>query len=158
MSNVTPFLWFDDNAEEAVNFYVSLFPGSKIMSISRYPDGGPAPKRKVLTVTFDLDGQRFIALNGGPTYQLTDAFSLHVNVETQAELDALWDKLLAGGGRPSRCGWLKDRFGLSWQVIPSVLGRLMADPDPEKSKRVVQAMLAMVKLDIGALQRAHDKP
>src|SRR6476661_6419045 len=116
MQKITPFLWFDNNAEEAVNFYVSVFPKSKIVSTSRYGDGGPGPKGQVMTMQFELDSQRFIALNGGPQFKFTEAISLLVNVESQAELDEIWGRLLQGGGHPSQCGWLKDRFGLSWQV------------------------------------------
>ena len=154
MQKITPFLWFDREAEEAAKLYVSIFPDSKILSMSRYGDAGPGPKGSVMTVTFDLAGQRFTALNGGPLYRFTEAISFYVNVETQAELDRLWDRLLEGG-QPQMCGWLKDRFGLSWQIIPTVLAELMQDQDPARSKRVMQAMLKMVKLDIAALQRAH---
>jgi len=155
MHEITPFLWFDNNAEEAVNFYVSVFPNSRIVNVARYGDAGPGPKGQVMTATFELTGRKFIALNGGPKYRFTEAISFVVNVETQAELDATWDQLLQGG-QASRCGWLKDRFGLSWQVVPTMLGKLMTDKDPEKSQRVVQAMLQMVKLDIPTLQRAYD--
>ena len=142
MQKITPFLWFDSKAEEAARFYVSLFKNSKILDASR------------MTVTFELDGQRLIALNGGPHYSLTPAISLFVNCETQQEVDELWEKL-SEGGEKSRCGWLKDKYGLSWQIIPAALRELMGDKDPEKSKRVMQAMLKMSKIDIGALKRAH---
>lgn len=154
MPKITPFLWFEGNAEEAAKLYVSIFPNSKIVGMSRYGDGGPGPKGQVMTVTFELAGRRFMALNGGPMYKLTEAFSLLVNVETQAELDELWNRLLQGG-QAQQCGWLKDRFGLSWQIVPTVLFELMQDKDPAKSKRVMEAMLKMVKFDIRALQEAY---
>jgi predicted 3-demethylubiquinone-9 3-methyltransferase (glyoxalase superfamily) len=154
MQKITPFLWFDANAEEAVNFYVSIFPNSKVLSMARYGDAGPGPKGQVMTASFELVGQRFTALNGGPRFKFTEAISFLVNVETQTELDALWTKLLQGG-QPQQCGWLKDRYGLSWQIIPGVLFELMQDKDPAKSKRVMEAMLKMVKFDIQALKDAH---
>jgi len=153
MQKVSPFLWFNDNAEEAANFYVSIFRNSKIGNISRYGDAGPGPKGTAMSVTFELEGQTFMALNGGPLFTFSEAISFFVNCETQQEVDYFWEKLTQGG-RPSRCGWLKDKFGLSWQIIPTILGKLLADPDPEKSKRVMQAMLQMSKLDIEGLQRA----
>ena len=156
MQKIVTFLWFDNQAEEAANHYVSLFHNSKIVNISRYGDAGPGPKGSAMVVVFELEGQQFMALNGGPHYHFTPAISLMVNCETQPEIDALWDKLIAGGGRADRCGWLQDKYGLSWQIVPTVLGKLMSDPDPEKSKRVMQAMLPMQKLDIAALQRAYD--
>lgn len=155
MQKITTFLWFDDKAEEAANLYVSLFKNSKITGVSRYPEGSPGAKGTVMTVNFSLDGQEFIALNGGPHYKLTPAISLFVNCETQEEVDDLWDKLSAGG-RKDRCGWLQDKYGLSWQIIPTALMRLMSDPDPKKSARVMQAMLQMDKIDIRKLQEAHD--
>lgn len=155
MSKVTPFLWFNDNAEEAANFYISLFPNSKITSVSRFGDAGPGKPGSVMIISFTLDGREYTALNGGPYYQLNEAFSLYVDCADQAEVDRLWYKLLEGG-EESQCGWLKDRFGLSWQIVPSALGRLMGDPDPVKSQRVVQAMLKMVKLDVQGLQDAYD--
>jgi predicted 3-demethylubiquinone-9 3-methyltransferase (glyoxalase superfamily) len=148
MQKITPFLWFDDNAEEAMNFYVSIFKNSKILGVHRV-DG------KVLTVTFELEGQRFIGLNGGPQYKFTEAVSLFVNCETQEEVDALWEKLSAGGSK-GRCGWLKDKYGLSWQIIPTVLMQLMGDPDPKKLQAVMQAMLKMNKIVIEDLKRAYD--
>ena len=148
MQKITPFLWFDGQAEEAMNFYVSLFKNSKILSTSPGPDG------KVMMGTFQLDGQEFHALNGGPMFKFNEAVSLFINCETQAEVDELWEKLSAGGAK-SRCGWLKDKYGLSWQVIPTALGELMRDKDPEKAGRVMQAMLTMDKIDIAALQRAY---
>jgi predicted 3-demethylubiquinone-9 3-methyltransferase (glyoxalase superfamily) len=144
---ITPFLWFDADAEAAATLYTSIFENSRITDTSRAGD-------KVMSVTFELSGQRFIALNGGPHYQFTPAVSLFVSVESQAELDSTWDALLTGGGTPTRCGWLVDRYGLSWQVIPTVLGKLMGDPDPGRAGRAVQAMMGMVKLDIAELERA----
>ena len=153
MQKITPFLWFDDKAEEAANFYVSLFKKSKIDNVSRYGDAGPGPKGKVMTVTFQLNGQQFTALNGGPLFKFTEAISLLVNCESQQEVDELWEKLSAGGQK-SKCGWLKDKYGLSWQIIPSALGKLMSDPDREKAGRVMKAMLQMDKIDIAALEKA----
>jgi len=154
MQKITPFLWFDNQAEEAANFYVSIFKNSKIETISRYGDAGPGPKGSVMIVQFQLEGQRFTALNGGPIFSFTPAISLLVDCQTQDEVDELWQKLSAGG-KPDRCGWLKDKYGLSWQIVPSALGKLMSDPDPEKSKRVMQAMLQMDKIDINRLQQAY---
>ena len=156
MQKIVTFLWFDDKAEEAANFYVSVFKNSKITNVSRYGEAGPGPKGTAMVVVFELEGQQFMALNGGPHFAFTPAISLLVNCETQGEVDELWDKLLAGGGQKSRCGWLQDKFGLSWQIIPTALGKLMSDPDPEKSKRVMQAMLTMDKIDIAKLQQAYD--
>ncbi len=155
MSKPTPFLWFDDDAEEAMNFYVSIFPNSKVLSTTRYPAGGPAPAGTVMTAQFSLGGQEFVALNGGPGHAFTDAVSFVVNCETQAEVDRYWEKLIAGGGQPGPCGWLKDRYGLSWQIVPTVLPRLLSDPDAAKSGRAMAALMKMSKLDIAALQRAH---
>src|ERR1700687_5610903 len=153
MQKITPFLWFDDNAEEAMNFYVSIFKNSKVVRVTRYGEAGPGPKGKIMVTEFQLDGQKFVALNGGPRFKFTEAISLVVNCETQAEVDEFWEKL-SEGGEKSRCGWLKDKYGLSWQIVPTVLGELMKDKDPEKSKRVMEAMLQMDKLDIKGLQRA----
>ena len=155
MQKITPFLWFNDNAEEAVKFYVSVFPQSRILSTARYGEAGPGPKGSVMTMEFELNGQRFVALNGGPQFKFTEAISFVANCETQEELDKTWDKLLQGGGRPVQCGWLKDGFGLSWQVVPTVLPKLLQDKDPEKSKRVMAAMLKMVKIDIHELEDAY---
>jgi predicted 3-demethylubiquinone-9 3-methyltransferase (glyoxalase superfamily) len=155
MQKITPFLWFDGKAEEAMNFYVSIFKNSKLVKVSRCGDAGPGPKGSVMSATFQLEGQDFFALNGGPQFTFTPAISLFVNCETQEEVDELWQKL-SDGGKEERCGWLKDRFGLSWQIIPSALGRLMSDPDPQKARRVMMAMLQMVKIDIAGLQRAYD--
>ena len=155
MQKIVTFLWFDDKAEEAANFYVSIFKNSRIVNLSRYGDAGPGPKGSVMVVVFELEGQQFMALNGGPHFTFTPAISLVVNCETQPEVDQLWDKLLSDGGKPSQCGWLTDKYGLSWQIVPTVLGKLMSDPDPKKSKRVTQAMLQMVKLDIATLEQAY---
>ena len=149
MQKITPFLWFDDNAEEAIHFYVSLFKNSRVVSERRREPGGP-----LFTANFVLDGQEFMALNGGPTYQLTEAFSLFVRCASQGEVDELWEKL-ARGGTPLRCGWLKDRFGLTWQIVPAELGDLLGDPDPARAGRVREAMLQMTKLDLEGLRRAH---
>jgi predicted 3-demethylubiquinone-9 3-methyltransferase (glyoxalase superfamily) len=148
MQKITPFLWFNDNAEEAVDHYVAIFKNSKILRTTRGPHGKPA------VIAFQLEGQDFIALNGGPHFQFTEAISLHVGCETQDEVDALWARLTEGG-QPGRCGWLKDKFGLSWQVIPTTLGDLLYDPDPVRAARVMQAMLQMDRLDLAALHRAH---
>jgi len=156
MQKITPFLWFDDKAEEAMNFYVSIFRNSKVTSVSRYGEGGPGPKGTVMTATFQLDGQKFMALNGGPHFNFTEAISLFVDCETQQEVDEFWEKLSAGGQK-SRCGWLKDKYGLSWQIVPSALGKMLHDKDPEKSKRVLAAMLQMDKIDIKKLQQAYDQ-
>lgn len=154
MQKIITFLWFDDKAEEAANFYTSIFKNSKIENVSRYGEAGPGPKGSAMAVTFQLEGQTFIALNGGPVFSFTPAISLFVNCETQEEVDELWEKLLAGG-RKDRCGWLQDKYGLSWQIIPTALGKLMSDPDPAKASRVMKAMLQMDKIDIQALERAH---
>jgi len=157
MQKITPFLWFDNNAEEAMNFYTSVFKNSKIGKVSRYGDAGPGPKGTVMVGTFYLEGQEFMALNGGPHYKLTPAFSLTVNCETQEEIDFYWDKLTADGGKPSRCGWLEDKFGLSWQIVPTMLGEMMGKGDPEKSARMMQALLKMDKLIIADLRRAYEQ-
>ena len=155
MQKITPFLWFDGNAEEAVSLYVSIFKNSRIASVSRYGERGPGPKGTVMSVTFQLEGQDFMALNGGPQFKFTEAISLFVNCETQDEVDDLWEKL-AAGGRKQRCGWLKDKYGVSWQIIPAVLGEMLHDKDPGKSKRVMDAMLQMDKLDIHRLRQAYE--
>ncbi|HWC19433.1 MAG TPA: VOC family protein [Terriglobales bacterium] len=156
MQNITPFLWFNDQAEEAARFYTSILKNSKIIATTRYGEAGPRPKGSVMTVVFELNGQQFIALNGGPQFKFTEAVSFVINCETQQEVDDLWEKLSAGG-RKDRCGWLKDKFGLSWQIVPTVLGKLMQDKDSEKSKGVMQAMLKMDKLDIKGLQQAYNR-
>lgn len=150
MSKITPFLWFDTQAEEAMNFYLSIFKDSKAGHITRYGAAGPGPEGSVMSVTFQLDGQEFFALNGGPHYRFSPAISFFVNCETQEEVDHYWDKL-SEGGQLFQCGWLTDRFGVTWQIVPSVLGALLNDPDPAKSQRVMRAMLQMVKLDIQGL-------
>jgi predicted 3-demethylubiquinone-9 3-methyltransferase (glyoxalase superfamily) len=153
---ITPFLWFDTQAEEAANFYVSSFKNSKILSIARYGEAGPGPKGSVMTVAFELDGQQFIALNGGPQFKFTEAISFPVDCKTQKEVDEFWEKL-SEGGEEGPCGWLKDKYGLSWQINPTVLGKMLSDPDPKKSKRVMEAMLRMKKIDIKRLQEAYDQ-
>ena len=154
MQKITPFLWFDGKAEEAMNFYSSIFKNSKIGRITRYGDAGPGPKGAVMSGTFQLDGQEFMALNGGPQFKFTEAISFFVNCETQEEVDELWEKL-SDGGQKSRCGWLKDKYGLSWQIIPSALGEMLGDKDPEKSRWVMKAMLQMDKIDIKGLEQAY---
>lgn len=154
---ITTYLWFDNNAEEAMNFYVSIFKNSKVLDVARYGDAGPGPKGTVMCGTFQLEGQEFMALNGGPHFKFTEAISLFVHCETQEEVDDLWKKLTVGGGAPSQCGWLKDKFGLSWQIIPSVLLKMLADKDAVKSKRVMEAMLQMSKIDIKKLKQAYEQ-
>jgi len=156
MQKITPFLWFDGNAEEAMNLYVSVFKNSKIVNVRRYGDAGPGPKGSVMTGTFQIEGQEFFALNGGPKYKFTPAISLFVNCEIQEEVDELWDKLSAGGHK-DKCGWLQDKFGLSWQIIPSVLGKMLGDKNPAKANRVMTAMLQMDKIDIKKLKQAYDQ-
>ena len=156
MQKITPFLWFNDKAEEAMNFYLSIFKNSKKVSISRYGDAGPGPKGSVMVAKFQIEGQEFIALNGGPEFRFTPAVSFVVNCKSQDEVDEFWEKLSAGGEK-SQCGWLTDKYGLSWQVTPTILGELMDDKDPEKSNRVMKAMLQMTKLDIAALKRAAEQ-
>lgn len=157
MQKITPFLWFNNNAEEAMNFYTSIFKNSKIKGVSRYGDAGPGPKGTVMVGSFELEGQEFTVLNGGPQFNFTEAISFKVDCETQEEVDNLWEKLSEGGVK-SRCGWLKDKFNLSWQIIPAALGRLMQDKDPVKSRRVMEAMMKMDKIDIQLLEDAyHDR-
>jgi predicted 3-demethylubiquinone-9 3-methyltransferase (glyoxalase superfamily) len=151
MKKLTPFLWFDTQAEDAMNFYISIFKNSKVGGVSRGPDG------RAFTVSFELDGQEFLGMNAGPEYKFSEAISIYVNCEDQDEVDDIWNKLTADGGEESQCGWLKDKFGLSWQIVPKQLGELMADPDPEKSGRVVQAMLKMQKIIVSDLQKAYDQ-
>ncbi len=153
---IVPFLTFDNQAEEAVNLYVSAFPNSRITSATRYGDGGPGSKGSVMSIAFELDGQEFMALNGGPTFKFAEGISLFVNCETQAEVDRLWEKL-SEGGDGGRCGWLKDRFGVSWQIIPAALGRMLGDRDQRKAQNVMHAMLQMKKLDIEALRQAYER-
>ena len=154
MQKITPFLWFNANAEEAMNFYVSVFKNAKVGRVSRFGEAGPGPKGSVMSATFELEGQEFFVLNGGPQFPFTEAVSFYVRCETQTEVDYYWEKLISGGGKPSRCGWLKDRFGLSWQVIPNRLGELLGDKDPQRAGRALQAMLQMDKIDIAGLERA----
>jgi predicted 3-demethylubiquinone-9 3-methyltransferase (glyoxalase superfamily) len=156
MEKITPFLWFDGKAEEAMNFYISIFKNSKMVSVTRFGEAGPGPKGTVMTATFQLDAQQFVAINGGPQFTFTPAISFFVNCETQQEVDDLWDKL-SEGGEKGRCGWLKDKYGLSWQIVPSALGKMLHDKDAEKSKRVVKAMLQMTKIDVKGLQQACDQ-
>ena len=156
MQKITPFLWFDTQAEEAAKHYVSIFKNSKIVGVTRYGDAGPGPRGSVMTVTFSLGGQEFIALNGGPHFKFTEAISLSVDCKTQEEVDELWRRL-SEGGEEGQCGWLKDRYGLSWQINPTILGEMLADPDPRKAKRVMEAMLEMKKIDIARLKQAYDQ-
>ncbi|HCF84353.1 MAG TPA: hypothetical protein DEV72_04030 [Ktedonobacter sp.] len=151
---ITPFLWFDNNAEEAINLYTSVFKDAKIVSVSRYGEAGPGQAGTVMTATFTLHGQEFMALNGGPEFKFTEAISFFVNCETQEEVDELWEKL-SEGGEKGQCGWLKDKFGVSWQIVPTALGELLGDKDPEKAKRVLEAMLQMHKIDIAKLKQAY---
>jgi predicted 3-demethylubiquinone-9 3-methyltransferase (glyoxalase superfamily) len=154
VQKITPFLWFDGQAEEAANFYVSIFKNSKILNLAHYGEAGPGPKGTVMLATFQIEGQKFMALNGGPHYTFSPAISFYVDCETQAEVDELWEKLTAGGS-DVQCGWLRDKFGVSWQIIPKTLIELMQDKDPVKSQRVCKAMLGMIKIDIEGLKRAH---
>ena len=156
VQKISPFLWFDNNAEEAVKFYTSIFGNSKIGKVMRNGDSGPGPKGSVMTVVFELNGQAFTALNGGPQFKFTEAISFSVPCKTQEEVDKYWEKL-SEGGEQGPCGWLKDKYGLSWQINPTVLGELLNDPDPGKSKRVMEAMLKMKKIDIAALRKARDQ-
>ena len=156
MQKITPFLWFDGHAEEAMNFYVSIFKNSKVLEVTRYGEAGPGPKGTVMSATFQLEGQNFYALNGGPQFSFTPAISFFVNCQSQQEVDELWEKL-SEGGQKERCGWLKDKYGLSWQIIPSALGEMLGDKDPVKASRVMQAMLQMNKIDIAGLKQAYDQ-
>ena len=157
MQKITPFLWFDGKAEEAMNFYTSIFSDSEVVNIMRYGDAGPGPKGTVMSATFRLHGQEFIALNGGPQFSFSPAISFFVSCKTQEEVDELWEKLSAGGS-PQQCGWLTDKFGLCWQIVPAVLGEMLQDKDAKKSSRVMAAMLKMVKLDIDRLKQAYEQP
>ncbi len=156
MQKITPFLWFNDQAEEAVNFYTSIFKNSKVGTVARFGEGGVGPKGKVMTASFELEGQEFVALNGGPHYSFTPAISFYVHCETQEEVDEFWEKLSVGGEK-GQCGWLEDKFGVSWQIVPNILGELMGDADAGKAGKVTQAMLQMTKLDIAALKRAYEQ-
>ncbi|HOX82319.1 MAG TPA: VOC family protein [Chryseolinea sp.] len=155
MQKITPFLWFDGNAEEAMNFYTSIFKSAKITKVARYGDAGPGPKGTLMTASFQLEGQEFIALNGGPRFKFTEAISFVVNCTSQEEVDMFWNKL-SEGGQESQCGWLKDKFGLSWQIVPTILSELMSDKDAAKSSRVMIAMLKMSKIEIDVLKKAYD--
>ncbi|MFX1736123.1 VOC family protein [Paraburkholderia sp. A1RI_3L] len=156
MQKIAPFLWFNGQAEEAANLYTSIFRNSRITEIQRYGEAGPGETGSVMSVSFELEGQAFIALNGGPAFTFSPAISFFVHCETQDEVDALWTKLGEGGGEPRQCGWISDRFGVTWQIVPTALGRMLRDKDAGKSKRVMQAMLKMVKLDIAALEAAYE--
>ena len=156
MQKIVPFLWFDGKAEEAMSFYVSIFKNSKVLSVTRYGAAGPGPKGTVMSATFQLEGQQFYALNGGPQFKFTPAISLFVNCQTQEEVDELWGKF-SEGGVTNQCGWLQDKYGVSWQIIPSVLGELLGDKNPAKAGAVMKAMLQMRKIDIKGLQRAHEQ-
>lgn len=156
MQKITPFLWFDGKAEEAMNFYTSIFNASKVGTVMRYGEAGPGPKGTVMSCTFQIEGQEFMALNGGPMFAFSPAISFFVKCETQAEVDALWDKLSAGG-RTQQCGWLQDKFGVSWQIVPTVLGEMLQDKDSQKSRRVMEAMMKMIKLDIKLMKEAYDQ-
>lgn len=156
MQKLTPCLWFDFNAEEAVNHYMSIFKDGKVLEVTRYGDAVPQLKDKVLTMRFTLEGQEFLALNGGPQFPFTEAISISVDCANQAEVDALWSKLTADGGSPGQCGWLKDKFGLSWQIVPSALVQMLKDPDASRSQRVMGAMMQMRKIDIAALRSAYE--
>jgi predicted 3-demethylubiquinone-9 3-methyltransferase (glyoxalase superfamily) len=156
MQKITPFLWFDGRAEEAMNFYTSIFRNSKVGSVTRYGDAGPGPKGTVMSATFELEGQEFFALNGGPLFTFSPAISFFVKCTTQEEIDHYWSRL-SEGGQTQQCGWLQDKFGVSWQIVPTLLGELLGDKDPAKSARVMQAMLGMVKLDIAGLRRAYEQ-
>ena len=154
MEKITPFLWFDTEGEEAAKFYTSVFPNSKIVEVTHYGSAGPRPEGMVMTVTFELGGQRFVALNGGSNYTFNEAISFAVDCKTQEEVDEYWSKLTADGGEEGPCGWLKDRYGVSWQIVPTALTRLLSDPDTEKAQRVMEAMLKMGKIEIAELERA----
>jgi predicted 3-demethylubiquinone-9 3-methyltransferase (glyoxalase superfamily) len=154
MQKISPFLWFDSNAEEAVRFYTSIFKNSKVKDVSRYGDAGPGPKGQVMVMNFEIEGQDFVALNGGPRFQFTEAISFVVRCKGQKEVDHYWDNLLEGGGQTQACGWLKDRFGLSWQIVPDEFFELMKDKDPAVRDRVMQAMLGMIKFDVEGLKKA----
>ncbi|HWW99909.1 VOC family protein [Collimonas sp.] len=156
MQKISPFLWFDGRAEEAMNFYTSVFKDAKISDVQRYGEAGPGPKGSVISASFQLHGQNFIALNGGPQFSFTPAISFFVNCENQEEVDELWARF-SEGGEPQRCGWIKDKFGLSWQIIPTALGRMLQDKDPQKAQRVMQAMMKMVKIDVALLTQAYEQ-
>lgn len=156
MQKITPFLWFDGKAEEAAKLYTSIFPNSKIVSLKYWGEGSPFPKNQVMAVIFELDGQRFHGMDAGPQFKFSEALSMFVNCTTQEEVDHYWKKLTADGGEEQPCGWLKDKFGLSWQIVPAQLGEMLGDSNPAKAGRVMQAMMQMKKIDIAALQKAYD--
>ncbi len=156
MQKISTCLWFDGKAEEAMTFYLSIFKNGKVVNVMHHGEAGPGPKGSVLAVTFELEGQEFIGLNGGPHFQFTPAISMFVKCQTQAEVDDYWEKLLAGGGKPQQCGWLTDKYGVSWQIVPTALGDMLRDKDAAKSQRAMQAMMQMVKLDIAALKTAFE--
>jgi len=156
MQTITPFLWFDDQAEQAMNFYLSIFKNAKVLGVNHYGDAGPGPKGSVMTASFELDGQAFVALNGGPLFSFNQAISFVVNCQTQEEVDYYWEKL-SEGGQEGQCAWLTDKFGVTWQIVPTILGSLLSDPDPAKAGRVMQTMLNMRKIDIAVLQAAADE-
>ena len=156
MQKIIPSLWFDGKAEEAMNFYISIFKNSRVLNVSRFGDAGPGAAGTVMAVSFELDGQRFMGINGGPEFPFSEAVSFYVDCETQQEVDELWEKLTAGG-EESQCGWLKDKYGLSWQIVPKILIEMLGDKDPEKAKRVTEAMLQMQKIDIKTLERAYQQ-
>ena len=156
MQKITPYLWFDTQAEEAVNFYISLFKNSKVLNIARYGEAGPRPAGSIMTISFQLDGQEFVALNGGPEFKFTEAISFCVDCATQEEVDRLWAKLTEGG-EEVQCGWLKDKYGLSWQIVPAGLGEMLSSPDAKKAARAMQAMLAMKKIDLAKIKQAYDQ-
>ena len=156
MQKITPFLWYDNQAEEAANFYVSIFKNSRVLSVVRYGEAGPGPKGSVMTVEFELEGQKFVGLNGGPHFKFTEAVSFAINCEAQEEVDYFWEKLTAEGGAESQCGWLKDKYGLSWQVVPTAVIEMLKDKDPEKSERVMKAVFQMKKIDISKVKQAYE--
>jgi predicted 3-demethylubiquinone-9 3-methyltransferase (glyoxalase superfamily) len=154
---ITPFLWFDNNAEEALRFYTSIFKNSKIGNVTRFSEAGPGPAGSVMSATFELEGQEFTAINGGPYFKFTEAISFFVRCDSQEEIDYYWEKLIEGGGEPSQCGWLKDKYGLSWQIVPPILIEMLQDKDSGKASRVTKAMLQMSKLDIKTLKQAYEQ-
>jgi predicted 3-demethylubiquinone-9 3-methyltransferase (glyoxalase superfamily) len=156
VQKITPYLWFANQAEEAATYYTSIFKNSRVVEVNRVGEGTPLPAGSVVTATFEIDGQQFVALNGGPQFNFTEAISLYVSCADQEEVDELWARLTEGGGEPGQCGWLKDKFGVSWQIIPTALGELMGDPDPEKAGRVAQAMMGMTKIDVQGLRDAYE--
>src|SRR5215467_5791051 len=157
MQKITPFLWFDNNTDEAIKFYTSVFKSSKVVNASYYGEAGPGPKGTIMTATIELEGQQFMLLNGGPIFKFTEAISLFISCKDQKEVDYYWNKLIEGGGKPSQCGWLKDKFGLSWQIIPKSLGEMLGDKDPKKANNVMRAMLKMSKIEVRKLEEAYQQ-